>query len=94
LYEEDALGGTYIEELLESGYRGKDRDITYGLGVYIYESSVGEAYGHDGGFPGYNTHVLYFPRYKIAVCIQVNRSYNNDLDSFIEKLAQVVINEI
>jgi D-alanyl-D-alanine carboxypeptidase len=94
LYEEDALDGTYIEELLESGYRGKDRDITYGLGVYIYESSVGEAYGHDGGFPGYNTHLLYFPRFEIAVCIQVNRSYNNDLDSFIEKLAQVVINEL
>ena len=94
LYEEDALKGTYIEELLESGYRGKDRDITYGLGVYIYESSVGEAYGHDGEFPGYDTHVLYFPRYQIAVCIQVNRSFDNDLNTFIEKLAQVVINEL
>ena len=94
LYEEDALPGTYLEDLFESGYRGKDRESTYGLGVYIYSTTVGEAFGHSGSSPGYNTNLLYFPRQRIAVCIQINRDYGNDLEAMIETLAQTVINAL
>lgn len=94
LYEENLFTKPYLEDLLASGYRGSRGDSQYGLGVYIYETTAGEAYGHTGTFPGYDTNVIYFPRHQIGVCIQVNRSYGNDTRQYVQALAQVVLNNL
>ena len=94
LYEEDALEGAYLEDLLASGYRGENRSEEFGLGVYVHSTTAGEAYGHYSTVPGYETSLIYFPKYKVGVCIQVNRDYENDLRKYVESLAQVVLNAI
>ena len=94
LYEENLFDEPYLEDLLASGYRGSQSDSQYGLGVYIYETTAGEAYGHVGNYPGYATNVIYFPRHQIGVCIQVNRSYDNDTREYVQTLAQVVLNSL
>ncbi|MFP6583190.1 MAG: serine hydrolase domain-containing protein [Candidatus Hydrogenedentota bacterium] len=94
LYQEDLFDRPYLEDLLASGYRGSDRNSEYGLGVYIYETTAGEAYGHTGSYPGFETNLIYFPRHEIAVCIQVNSSYDNDIRAYVQELAQVILNSL
>jgi D-alanyl-D-alanine carboxypeptidase len=94
LYEEDLFEGPYLEDLLASGYRGSNRDSEYGLGVYIYETTAGEAYGHIGTYPGFATNLIYFPRHEIAVCIQVNRSEDTDTHVYVQELAQVILSSL
>lgn len=77
LYEERALDGPYLEEMLNSGYRGEDADATYGLGVYRGESPHGELVGHGGWFPGWRSTMYYHRDSGIAVAVQFNQ---NELD--------------
>jgi D-alanyl-D-alanine carboxypeptidase len=50
------------------------RDVKYGLGVIIRQTTIGIAYGHSGYFPGYLTEMFYFPEKKICVAVQANSS--------------------
>ncbi len=77
LYEERALDGPYLEEMLNSGYRGEDAGATYGLGVYRAGSPHGELIGHGGWFPGWRSTMYYHRDSGIAVAVQFNQ---NDLD--------------
>jgi D-alanyl-D-alanine carboxypeptidase len=87
LYEGTALDGDYLGDLLESGYRGEDAKTIYGLGVYRYRTGFGEAYGHGGWIPGYNSALRYFPAGRWALAVQINRSYGNDLAAIVDRLA-------
>jgi D-alanyl-D-alanine carboxypeptidase len=55
------------------------RETRYGLGVIIRQTPAGASYGHSGFFPGYMTDVMYFPKQKVAVAVQVNTSVPRDL---------------
>ncbi|MFP6597892.1 MAG: serine hydrolase domain-containing protein [Candidatus Hydrogenedentota bacterium] len=99
LYEENALEGSYMEDLFASGYRGKDRDSEFGLGVYIHDTTAGEAYGHAGSVAGHETNLIYFPKYGVGVCVQVTGGNGDDvrevdLRKYEETLAQIVLNGI
>lgn len=94
LYKENIMDAPYLEDLLASGYRGSNRESEYGLGVYIYDTTAGEAYGHTGSFPGYETNLIYFPRDDIAVCIQVNSSSDANTRTYVQELAQVILNSL
>lgn len=50
------------------------KEATYGLGVIIRPTPLGTSYGHSGFFPGYITEMIYFPKHRIALAIQVNSS--------------------
>jgi D-alanyl-D-alanine carboxypeptidase len=50
------------------------REVKYGLGVIIRQTSLGVAYGHSGFFPGYLTEMYYFPQLKMCVVVQANSS--------------------
>jgi len=91
LYEEKALDKPYLDELLNSGFRGESAERTYGLGVSIRESEFGPAYGHGGWYPGYRTSMVYFADHKIAVAIQINTDYNVNLDLYVKKLMDVIL---
>jgi Beta-lactamase class C and other penicillin binding proteins len=95
LYEGDVLGKKSLEEMLKSTSAGEGAG--YGLGVEIVESKWGKAYGHDGEFPGYLSDMRYFPRYRIAVAVQVNADETPEVNRFmasaINDFAQIIIQE-
>jgi D-alanyl-D-alanine carboxypeptidase len=80
MYEGKAFSKNMLEEML----KGVDspqlgRDAKYGLGVIIRPTSKGLTYGHSGFFPGYFTEMMYFPKEKIAIAVQVNSSVPRDI---------------
>lgn len=50
--------------------------MKYGLGVIVWSSPIGPAFGHSGYFPGYRTEAYYFEERKVALALQVNTSSN------------------
>lgn len=50
------------------------RNITYGLGAIAWDTPHGRAVGHEGFFPGYMSHMRYWPEHGVAVAVQVNTS--------------------
>ena len=61
--------------LLNGAVKAKlGRDAMYGLGVIIRPTTLGNAYGHSGFFPGYLTEMTYFPLKQICIAVQANSS--------------------
>jgi D-alanyl-D-alanine carboxypeptidase len=93
LYEGRAFKWHYLELLKESPnpVRGRPFVTAYGLGLFIYTTPLGEAYGHSGWFPGYSGSMLYFPASRLAVSFQTNTDRaGNSIDYLIE-LAKVAL---
>ena len=74
LYEGKVFSETMMEELLKAAdwRTGQPAEAGYGLGVMIFNTPFGKIYGHGGIFPGYQTQMSYFPKWKTSVTIQVN----------------------
>jgi D-alanyl-D-alanine carboxypeptidase len=53
---------------------GLGRGSRYGLGVILWTTRLGPAWGHSGYFPGYLTEVRWYPDLGVAVAVQVNTS--------------------
>jgi len=69
------LGGRVLKEAsLKEMLTGVEigPGIKYGLGIGIVDTRLGPAYGHNGEFPGFGSTLMYFPRYRISVAVQVN----------------------
>ena len=86
LFEERALPGRYLDELVGDPVATGD-GRRYGLGVYVYDTPLGPAWGHGGYFPGYRSGALYFPEARVAVCVQVNRDFWVDVDALLLEIA-------
>jgi D-alanyl-D-alanine carboxypeptidase len=67
------------------------QSVQYGLGVIIQQTDLGPSYGHGGWFPGYHTVFAYYPKYRIAVAIQVNRDFQSGANEAIPRLARAVL---
>jgi len=81
----------YLNELLEI----EPSISNYGLGVIVWESSLGPMVGHSGTFFGYRTIMTYFPEWKISVALQFNRAYDlGDISSHSESLGAVVVQHL
>jgi len=96
LYEGDAISGEgEREQLLEVGFiQSIDKPADgYGLGVSIRETEYGMSYGHAGFYPGYNSQMLYFPKYGIAVAMQIN-SDKSSVSKHAMNLAALVIDRL
>ena len=91
LYEGRVLDFPYLDDLLESGYRGADAERTYGLAVYHFDDPPGRRIGHGGYFPGYNSSMYYFPAPKIAVAVQINSSDGNLRGPVMAGIAEVAL---
>lgn len=63
----------------------------YGLGVFVYDTELGTAWGHGGFFPGYRSELRYFPAAEVAVAVQANRDILIDLESIVLEVARVVL---
>jgi D-alanyl-D-alanine carboxypeptidase len=76
LYEGRAFSPRMLAEATTgTNARGLGQGARYGLGVIIYETPLGTAWGHSGFFPGYLTEMRYFPDHAFAVALQVNTSH-------------------
>ena len=91
LYEGKAMKKPYLGELLEGVPCNLSTTSRYGLGVIIDERPLGTTYGHSGWFPGWRTHLAYFPEHKIAVAVQVNTDINQSAGRHADALAEVVL---
>ncbi len=80
MYEGRAFDKSLLPEML-AGVSAPllGRDVKYGLGVIIRPTPKGVTYGHSGFFPGYFTDMMYFPKEKIAIAVQVNSSVPPDI---------------
>lgn len=80
MYEGKAFSKYALKEMLEGVESPQlGRNSKYGLGVIIRPTSKGLTYGHSGFFPGYFTEMMYFPKEKIAIAVQVNSSVPKDV---------------
>jgi D-alanyl-D-alanine carboxypeptidase len=97
LYEGRAFHPSLLPVMLEGVPARLGPEAKYGLGVIIRPSPTGTTYGHSGFFPGYVTEMVYFPRLKAAVAVQVNtsvpRSTGKPLYRFAVELAEVIAQE-
>jgi D-alanyl-D-alanine carboxypeptidase len=95
LYAGDALEKKSLDEMLQSTTTGEGAG--YGLGVEIVRSKWGKSYGHDGEFPGYLSEMRYFPKYKLAVALQINSDETPEVNSFlstaIDDFVQIIVKE-
>lgn len=96
LYGGDVLGKKSLEEMFGSTTVGEGAG--YGLGVEVRRGKLGTTYGHDGEFPGYLSDVRYFPKYGLAVAVQVNADESEPANRFIstavEDFAQLIVREL
>lgn len=96
LYGGDALAKKSLEEMFGSTTAGEGAG--YGLGVEVRRGKLGPTYGHDGDFPGYLSDVRYFPKYDLAVAVQVNADEDEAAARFIstavEDFAQLIVREL
>ncbi|HME71872.1 MAG TPA: serine hydrolase domain-containing protein [Myxococcota bacterium] len=92
LYEGRAFKWHYLE-LLNGSFNPLHGGLAtaYGMGLFVYATPLGEAYGHSGWFPGYTGSMLYFPASRLAVAFQTNTDRaGNSLDYLLE-LAKVAM---
>ncbi len=85
IYSGRALAEPYLEDLIESGFRGGDTD--YGLGVFVNEGAPGPRWGHGGIYPGFRSSMRYYPDVDLAVALQVNHGAANDIALWTDRLA-------
>jgi D-alanyl-D-alanine carboxypeptidase len=99
MYEAKAFKKPFLDQMLTGveAREGRGAGAKYGLGVQIFQSQLGQSYGHGGWFPGYLSQMEYFPSHRIAVAIQFNTDAANKLKkglrAYIADLARIIINE-
>lgn len=77
--ENELLDSTTLKKMTSavSAHGGMPAKTGYGLGLQIWETSLGTAYGHTGFMPGYLTAMAYIPEHDLAMAIQVNTDNTN-----------------
>lgn len=74
LYEGNVFDPALMVTMLDGIPAKLGKESKYGLGVIIRPTPYGTTYGHSGFFPGYMTELIYFPKEKICIAVQINSS--------------------
>jgi len=92
LYEGRAFKWNYLK-LLKGSFNPVRRELARacGMGLFIYATPLGEAYGHSGWFPGYTGSMLYFPTPRLAVSFQTNTDRAGKPLDYLLELAKVAM---
>ena len=74
LLEGKIVSGEYLELMKRpvEEETGKPGQVGYGLGLEVWSTVDGTAYGHRGTMPGYGSIAEYVPRYGFSIAIQYN----------------------
>lgn len=89
--DEELLEPETLEEMLDSVDDGEGAE--YGLGVSVWETEWGEAWGHQGRTGGFLSTMMYLPNRDITVVAIANDADNADPDAIAEKALAVVLGE-
>jgi D-alanyl-D-alanine carboxypeptidase len=92
LFEDGALPRGASTDLVERHVPASN-GRRYGLGVYLYDTRLGEVWGHGGFFPGYRSTLRYLPDAGIAVCVQANRDFLIDVDAIALEILERITEE-
>jgi D-alanyl-D-alanine carboxypeptidase len=94
LYEGKVVHPSLMDDLLEGVPAKLGPETRYGLGVIIRPTPHGVSYGHSGFMPGYQTDMMYVPRLRAALAVQVNssapRSTGRPLSRFLVEFMEVI----
>lgn len=90
LYEGKAFPDSLLPRMIAGVPSRLGGGARYGLGVIIRDTPLGASWGHSGFFPGYATEMVYFPRSRIAVAVQVNITdpYPRGLVALMQRIAR------
>lgn len=95
-YDGGVISDTVLKSMITPCEQGKDlgNNTAYGMGTFIFQTTVGEAWGHTGFMPGFNSIFAWFPNAKIAVAMQSNCDYAGSkmaLISYVERILNNVL---
>ncbi len=94
LFSGHVISTEYLHQMLE-GVHTADENKKYALAVVVQQDpEYGVVYSHDGNFLGYETNLLYIPKYKLYVAIadNMNTGLLSDVDKNItKKILQVIL---
>lgn len=98
-YEGTLFSETLLTKIITINPNGQKvgTGYSYGMGSFIYHTKNGDAYGHSGFMPGYNSIFAYYPKEKIAVALQINCDYAGiklPLTGYLEILMPIVKNDL
>lgn len=65
-------------------------ETSYGMGSFIFNTSLGKAFGHSGFMPGYNAILAYFPKQKVSISLQINCDYATKKINLMDYVVQLV----
>lgn len=76
-YEGKLVSKTSLYNITTANPNGKNVEGTssYGMGSFIYETEHGEAFGHTGFMPGFNSIFIYYPKLGTAAAMNINCDY-------------------
>ena len=76
-YEGKLVSKTSLNSITSANPNGENVEGTnsYGMGSFIYTTEHGEAYGHTGFMPGFNSIFIYYPKLGIAAAMNINCDY-------------------
>lgn len=91
-YEGKLVSKNNLNKIITPNPNGKNVEgsSSYGMGSFIYNMKHGEAFGHTGFMPGFNSIFIYYPKLGIAAAMNINCDYavsvlnlNNVIDDLI-----------
>ncbi|MCP5106408.1 MAG: beta-lactamase family protein [bacterium] len=103
LLEGKIVSKEYLEQMKQpvSEESGKRDSVGYGLGLEVWKTAHGIAYGHRGTMPGYGSITEYIPAYGFSIAIQINTDRESGrLDKkktrndYIDVLKPLIVNYI
>ncbi|NOQ26692.1 MAG: serine hydrolase [Bacteroidales bacterium] len=94
-YESELFSKETLNQMVTPNKNGKLTDnLSYGMGSFIYNTKLGEMYGHSGTFPGYKSIFVYHPQLEIAIALQINCDYATEKMSLVEYLERILIDQL
>lgn len=93
LFGGEVLGPEGLDELVE-GTVEATKGRRYGLGVFVYDTDLGTAWGHGGWFPGYRSELRYFEDSGLAVVVQASRDVLFDVGELTMRVARALHAEL
>ena len=64
---------------------------SYGMGSFVYQTDIGQAFGHSGFMPGYNSIMVYYPKFETSIAVQANCDYATKKMSLVEYTERVMV---
>lgn len=93
-YEAAYFPEEFLQQMTRPNANGTavEEPHSYGMGSFIYSTNYGQAFGHTGFMPGFNSIMAYYPDKKMALALQFNCDYasgQKELISYLDELLEL-----